>query len=347
MVGMNIMKSEKIQEIINKAGSIALVLGENPKEQDILTREALKIFFQNKGWIIYLFPENPEDIKNKWSPILNNYKNPSLSNEISVRFPKNRFNIKEIGYEEDEEFLILKILAGDSGIEKSSIIFGSKPTAIDALICLGSTNINPDYFQDKISLPEEEKIIFVIPDNKTLSEKIFEIIQTNETGTTEKNNIPDLLFASLLLETNNFKNGVTEGSLDLAHRLLSLGANKKFIDEAIKKEFSLSFAQILGRTLARTRLNESLQSNWAFISKKDFEKACIKNIDTLLIRRITREIIEIIPRQPIFVTLWEDKENNVWTLLTTEEKNEKEVAGPYKSFSEAELKIQQMLKEII
>jgi len=331
MVGMNIMESEKIQEIINKAGSIALILGENPKEQDILTREALRIFFQNKGWIIYLFPENPEDIKNKWSLILdNNHKNPSLSSEISVRLPKNIFNVKEIGYEEDDEFLTLKILADGNNAKKNGILLDVKPVTFDVLICIGSSDIKFDNFKDKISLTA---------DDKTLSEKVFEIIGDEVPA--------NLLFASLLLETNNFKKGVTEGSLDLAHRLLSLGANKKLIDEVIKKEFSLSFAQILGRTLARTRLNKSLQSNWAFISKKDFEKAGIKNTDALLIRRITREIMEIIPRQPIFVTLWEDKENNVWALLTTEEENEKEVAGPYKSFSEAELKIQQTLKEII
>lgn len=336
---MKIMESEKIQKIINnKAGSIALILGENPQEQDILTREALRIFFQNKRWIIYLFPENPEDIKNKWSLILdNNHKNSSLSSEISVRLPKNIFNVKEIGYKEDDEFLTLKILTDGNNAQKNGILIDVKPVTFDVLICIGSSDIKFDNFKDKISLTA---------DDKTLSEKIFEIIQTNEIGTTEKNNIPDLLFASLILETNNFKKMVTESSLDLAHRLLSLGANKKLIDEVIKKEFSLSFAQILGRTLARTRLNKSLQSNWAFISKKDFEKASIKNADTLLIRRITREIMEIIPRQPIFVTLWEDKENNVWALLTTEKENEKEVVGPYKSFSEAELKIQQTLKEI-
>ena len=155
-----------------------------------------------------------------------------------------------------------------------------------------------------------------------------------------------MLFASLILETDNFKNRVTEGSLNLAHHLLSLGADKKFIDEVIKKDFSLSFAQILGRTLARTRLNKSLQSNWAFISKNDFEKAGIKNADTSLIRRIIKEIREIIPRQPTLIVLWEDRENNVWALSTAEEKNEKEDIGPYKSFSEAELKIQQTLKEI-
>lgn len=333
------MESEKIQKIINRAGSVALILDKNPQEQDILIREVLRIFFQNKGWVTYLFPENPEDIKNKWSPFLNNYKNPSLSNEISVRFPKNLFNIKEIGYEEDEDFLALKILADGNNSEKNGILLDIKPVTFDALVSIGSSDTKFDNFKDKISLTA---------DNKTLAEKVFEIIQADETGLNGKNNIPDLLLASLLLETNNFKKRVTEGSLNLAHQLLSLGANKNFIDAAIKKEFSLSFAQILGRTLARTRLNKSLQSNWAFLSKNDFEKAEIKNANTALIRQIVNEINEIISCQPIFVILWEDKDNNIWALLKTEkEKEEKEALGPYKNFSEAELKIQQILKETI
>ncbi|MCX6731557.1 MAG: hypothetical protein NTX55_01040 [Candidatus Parcubacteria bacterium] len=332
MVGMNIMEPEKIQKIINKTGSVALTLGENPKEQDVLTREVLRIFFQNKGWITYLFPENPEDIKNKWSPLLNNHKNPSLSSEISVRLPNNIFDVKEIRYEEEDEFLTLKILTDGNNAKKNDILLDVKPLIFDVLICIGSPDAKLDNFKDKIILTA---------DDKTLSEKIFEITGDEISA--------DLLFASLLLETNNFKNKVTEGSLNLAHRLLSLGADKKFIDEVIKKDYSLSFAQILGRTLARTRLNKSFQSNWAFISKNDFEKAGIENADTSLIRRIINEIKEIIPRQPAFVILWEDRENNVWALLTTEKKNEneREITGPYKSFSEAELKIQQTLKEIV
>lgn len=345
------MESEKIQEIIKGTSSVVLTLGENSGEQEILAREALRIAFQNKNILTYLFPETPENLKDKWSLILTDHKNPPLSTEISVRFPKNLFNIKEIVCEEDEEFLTLKILSKEAKIERGDIIFESRSTAVDALICLGSTDINFDYFRDKVTLPGGEKIIFVVPDDKTLSEKVFEIIRGTEAESIEKTSIPNLLLAALLLETNNFRKKVTEGSLNLAQHLLSLGADKKFVDEIIKKEISFSFAQILGRALARTRLNEPLQSNWTFISNQDFEKAGIKNADSSLVLRIVNKINEIIPSRPIFIALWEDKENNIWALSVPEtEEGEKEIfeklAGPYKNFSEAEIKIQQALKEV-
>lgn len=342
------MKIEKIQEIIEKAKSVALALKENPDESEILSREALRLFFQNNKLSVYLLPETPEDLKRKWSPILNDFSNPPLFSEVLLRFPKSSLNIKEINYEEDPEFLTLKLLAEESKVEKDNIVFESKPTTIDSIIYLSSVEIEelPE-FQEKISFPREEKIILITPEDKTLSEKIFEIIESIKTEIlTNENNLFNLLLAALLLETNNFKKKVSESSLNLAHRLLSLGANKKLVDEIINKDFSLSFAQILGRTLSRTRPNQSLQSNWAFISSQDFEKAGVKNIGVFLIRRIAEEVKEIVPKQPIFVILWENGENMVQALITTERNKERQ-AGPYKNFSEAEIKIRQILKEIL
>lgn len=270
------METEEIKEIINNAESVALALDENSGEKEFLVREALRIFFQNKNKPVYLFPENPEEIKNKWSAILgndnNNRKNVSLSGEISIRVPKERFNIKEINYEEDEEFLILKITADDNENQNRDISVEIKPMVFDILICLGSLNIEFDNFKEKIILEAGEK---------TLSEKIFEI--------TGDEISPNLLFASLLLETNGFKKNITEGSLNLGQKLLALGADKKIIDEILNSELSLSIAQILGRALARTRFSEYPQSNWSFISKNDFEKTGILNIDISLIRKSARK----------------------------------------------------------
>jgi hypothetical protein len=329
MLGMEVMEPEEIKEIINNAKSVALVLDENPGEKEVLGREALRIFFQNKGTPVYLFPENPEEIKNKWSVILennNNHKNASLSGEISVRVPKERFDIKEINYEEDEEFLTLKITADDNENRGSDISVEIKPMTFDILICVGSPDANFNNYKNKISL---------MANDKTLSEKIFEI-----TGDEVS---PNLLFTSLLLETSGFKRGVTEGSLNLGQRLLSLGADKKIIDEILNSELSLSVAQILGRALARTRFSESPQSNWTFISKNDFEKTGVSDIDISLVRRISEEIKEIVPPQPTFIILWENGENMVQALITRDGNGEKQ-AGPYKNFTEAEMKIKQMLK---
>jgi len=325
------MGIEEIRETLNGADSVALTLNDDPREQELLLREVLRIFFRDKGSTVYLFPETPGGFRNKWFPLLgNNYETPALSSEISVRLPKNRFNVKEIGYEEDDNFLTLKITAKDNENKEENIDLNIKPVIFDVLVCFGSLEIDLNNFKEKIILTAGDK---------TLSEKISEIVEP-----AEKENIPNLLLAALLLETNNFREKVTEGSLNLAQNLLARGADKKAVDEIIKKDLSFSFAQILGRALARTRLNESLQSNWIFIASRDFEKTGV-NADLFLIHQLLNKIKEIVPSQPVFVVLWEDKERNVWALEKRE--TSEKTTGPYKSFSEGELKIQETLKEMI
>ncbi len=115
--------------------------------------------------------------------------------------------------------------------------------------------------------------------------------------------------------------------------------------EIIKTEQTPSFVQLFGRALARTRINEELKSIWTFISQKDLEKTKNKNADESLFEQIIKNIKKLIPFQPMALVLWQNK-NKVWGLMLGEDE-EKETFGPYKNFSEAEIKIQQALKEII
>lgn len=115
--------------------------------------------------------------------------------------------------------------------------------------------------------------------------------------------------------------------------------------EIIKTEKTPSFIQIFGRALARTRINENLKSTWTFISSEDLEKTKNKDADDSLFYQIAKNVKKLIPLQPMALVLWQNKDR-VWGLMITED-DRSETFGPYKNFSEAEIKIQQALKEII
>lgn len=115
--------------------------------------------------------------------------------------------------------------------------------------------------------------------------------------------------------------------------------------EIIKTEQTPSFIQIFGRALARTRINENLKSIWTFISQEDLEKTKNKDADESFFYQIAKNVKKLIPFQPMALVLWQNK-NKVWGLMLREDED-KETFGPYKNFSEAEIKIQQALKEII
>lgn len=113
--------------------------------------------------------------------------------------------------------------------------------------------------------------------------------------------------------------------------------------EIIKTEQSLSFAQLLGRALARTRVNEQLKSVWTFISNEDLEKTNNTNSPDSFFEQIVKNIKALVPGQPINIILWQKKENVFGLMIEEDEENK--IFGPYKNFSEAEISIQNSLKK--
>lgn len=148
---------------------------------------------------------------------------------------------------------------------------------------------------------------------------------------------------SIRIPKDRFK--IKEISYDDEEDFFIINVDYENILEIIKTEQTPSFIQLFGRALARTRINKELKSIWTFISQEDLEKTKNKNIDDSLFYQIIKNVKKLIPLQPTALILWQNKDK-VWGLML-KESNEAETFGPYKNFSEAEIAIQQTLKEII
>jgi hypothetical protein len=358
-------EKEKIGNLLNDSESVALFLDENFLESELLAREALGAALEEKKITVYMFPRTPDKFTKKWSSLASERKQQNIYKRSSILISKTRFKIKEINYEENSDFFILNLKTNGDKIGKDDICLESIPMPIDAAICLMEQKILPQKHSAEFSPPAPEKIIFLRLGNETIAEKVFNIIQSiNAQNSFSRSNIASLLFASLIIETNNLKNNLNKNSLDFASSLLRCGADKKIISEIIKEKRSASFAQILGRALARARINKSLKSVWTFISFEDLKKTKNEDAKLPLFYKIIKKIQQSMPPQFLCVLLWQDSEN-VWGLIMslkkereileklsgalgpTTIKNNFIVVGPYKNFSEAELRIQHSLKEII
>lgn len=148
---------------------------------------------------------------------------------------------------------------------------------------------------------------------------------------------------SIRIPKDRFK--IKEISYDDEEDFFVINIDYENILEIIKTEQTPSFIQLFGRALARTRINKELKSIWTFISQEDLEKTKNKNIRDSLFEQIIKNIKKLIPLQPTALILWQNK-NKVWGLMLGESE-ETETFGPYKNFSEAEIAIQRILKEII
>jgi|GEM_PF-5909011 len=341
------MEAEQLRETIESVKNAVLIVGEEKTEEKFLLREALSLFLNSKDIFVSIVPPAPEEIKTKWSPLVEE-KFFTITRDVvnTIKIPKKKFFPQEIEYEEDENFLKINLISKDGHIDKNDIFVEQEPLEFDIAFCFSNPKHEEISKYQNIAIKKEA--IFIVPDKeKTLAEKIYEIIEktSNNIEEIKDTKIPSLLMASLVLETENFRKKINQNIFYLGYNLLDLGADKNLIEQINKNEISLFFAQILGRALARTRIDESLKSYWTFLSKEDFERAKIKNPSTELIFKIASEVSKITPLQPNIIVLWQIKESVFAVMLKNNHEAQKIILGPYKNFSEGEISIRKSLKD--
>ena len=369
------VQEEKIRKIFTSAKSFAVVSSDQATEEILLAKEALGAAIRNLGLSVHSFPEKERGFAGKWLSILPVANNNSSIFLTSILIPKNKTEVQEISYTEDARYVSININASEE-ISKENIVFKNLPTKIDAVFCFSSsgqeqlTDELTGKLSKKITLPEAENIITLASDSsgETIAEKTFNIIRTIESSgdfSINKFPVPTLILASLLVETDQFQKNISGESLNLAASLIKLGADKEKIIGLIDDK-NPSFARLLGRALARSHLNESPKSMWTFVSGRDLEKT-EHEPNPALFGKIMKKIKNLLEPCPVFVLIWQSKQE-VWAMISLnssggelEEKIRSAlsakkdspdgggnlVSGPYKNFSEAELKIQGALKDAV
>ncbi len=368
-------QEEKIRKICADAGSFAVVSGQEEAEETRLAKEALAAAIRSAGLTVHSYPERQKDFAEKWLAVLPPPNSNPLTFSTSILIPKNKVETKEISYTEDERYVSINISAGKEEISKENVVFKTLPARVDAVFYFppfGQENKDgklPEEASKKITASEPDNIItlpFGLGD-ETLAEKVFSIINIIESSgdiSIKKSPVPDLVLAALVVETDQFQKNTGEETLALASSLLKLGADKEKITGLVSDK-SPAFARLLGRAMARSYPNESLKSIWTFIAEQDLEKTGHKPSPALF-GKIMKKIKNLLEPRPFFVLIWQSKQE-VWAMVSVSSKISGEItarvaaslsakkdppdgggnliSGPYKNFSEAELKIQNVLKE--
>jgi len=369
---MNPEQEEKIKNVCANAGSFAVVSNNEAAEEVYLAQEALAAAIRNAGLPVHSYPERQKDFAEKWAAILSLGNDTPAIFSTSILIPKNKIEITEISYIEDDRYVSINISAGKEEISKDNVIFKTLPARVDAVFLFppfGQENKDgklPEEIAKKITAAEPDNIITISSGagGKTLAEKVFSIINMIESSgdiSVKKSPVPDLVLAALMAETDQFQKNIGAETLTLASSLLKLGADKEKI-AGLMSDKSPSFARLLGRALARSYPNESLKSIWTFIAEQDWEKTD-NEPSPALFGKIMKKIKNLLEPRPFFVLIWQSKQE-VWAMISVSleinkeatekiaaflparKENDNLISGPYKNFSEAELKIQTVLKEI-
>lgn len=370
---MPLIQEEKIRAVFAEAKTLAIVSGKEMTEEFFLAKEALVLAAKKSGLSIRVFPEEKTRWSEKWSSLIQHHNNAPSLFSTSILIPKNKIETKEISYTEDDRYVSINISAGREEVSKENVVFKTLPSPVDAVFYFPDrgdqdTRLNEKLAEEissKIALPEAEKIISAVPDLKqdTAAENIFTIFQIMEERCPINDPIPifNLLFASLLAKTDQFRRDLDKKNLQLATSLINLGADSKLITNLIN-DTRPALTRLFGRALARSYPNESLKSAWSFLSSDDLDKTGrIGQPD--IFEKIITGLKRFFPQSPIIVLLWGNKNEVRGMILPDSQQNdlikkleavlmcprhaEILTVGPYKNFSEAEIKIQNALKEIL
>ena len=369
-------QEEKIRNVCANAGSFAVVSNNEAAEEVYLAKEALVAAIRKAGLPVHSLPERQKDFAEKWLAILPSETGASAVFSTSILIPKNKIETKEISYTEDDRYVSINISASKEEISKENVVFKTLPAKVDIIFSFppfGQENKDdklPEEVSKKITAAETDNIIILSSGagEETLAEKVFSLIGIIESSgdfSVKKSPVPDLVLAALLAETDQLQNNISAETLALASSLLKLGADKEKIT-AILSDKDYPFARLLGRAMARSYPNESLKSVWMFISDQDLEKTGNKPSPALF-DKIMKKIKNLLTPHPFFVLIWQSKQE-VWAmvsvssrpehrdgqnieekltiLLSAKKENGNLISGPYKNFSEAELKIQSALKKV-
>lgn len=363
-----------IKQIIETSQSAGLILEKGAGEEFFLAKEALKTALLLKNLALISLPYEPPAYAAKWRSFLTKEGAP-VPQKISINIPKEKYPVKELKYDEDGDYFSLLITVQGTNFNKDDLIFKETLPKTDSVFyfCRNFDFEKFNQFKTLIELPEKENVVLVEPGGKTAAEEVFEIIDALgfDQEILKTSHLPTLLFASVFKETNGFKI-ISSAPFRLAARLLEVGADKEAAENIFNQDKTPVFWQMFGRGLARTAIDQTLQSSWTFLAKKDFEKHRVEPNENFLLN-ILREIGQTLPKQIFSLMLWQTSpqtdfnpgneiKNEVWATIKSEDavklnflaeelqtKNQNGFlkCGPFKTFSEAEIQLRKALKSAI
>jgi len=320
---------EKIQAIFKESKNFALFSKPSSEDYKLLAKEALKSALLEKKLGVFSLPEIPE-FQKKWALALLKEETIFSPQKTSIRIPKNQYKVKELSYEEDDNFLSLIMTSENGGLDKNSIIIEPILAKANAVFCFFDPH-DAEILQQigtKIIMPPKERIIFLTSGEKTFAEKTFQIIKAVFPDFIMSPKIATLLFAALITETNNFVRPASQEVFHFGSELLTAGADKELVKNILNGEKTISFARLLGRALARTHIDNNLGASWTFLTQEDFKKTDNFNVSLSFLHNIIRNLRELIPFHNLSLLFWQNTGQIESTPINTSLADESRRANP-------------------
>lgn len=354
---------EAIKTLVGSGKRFLIVSESSADEATLLAVIALRKILIHAGKEISFWPPLSDAFQEKFKSILpaSTAINSEIPQKIKIKIPKN-IPLEEMRYVEEDDGLSI-IISSKESLDPSYFSIEKAPDEMDGIFCFFShEDGEKEIFkriQPSIAQPTPEKTLYVIGDDRTLSEKMSDIYEALHESPIDDKEIATLLLASLLYETDYMQKVRSAKVFALASSFITQGADQNRIAEITQKGNTIALAQLFGRGLARTTIDSTLKASWTFLTARDFEKTNIaptKEILLLLLKKIRRSV----PHQPISILCYEANGVRAFVFdeykpllasmagrLGVETESHYFLTPPFQTFSEAEVKLRELLRDVL
>ncbi|OIO18413.1 MAG: hypothetical protein COY69_03250 [Candidatus Magasanikbacteria bacterium CG_4_10_14_0_8_um_filter_32_14] len=262
----------------------------------------------------YTFLKQSQKIKNSFEG-LNNFV-------INIDIAKT--GISELSYDTKDNKLRIFVTPKNGYINRENITTSQSDFKYDLIITIDTPDLNSlgeiytdheNFFYSKpiINIDHQAnnehygQINIIDLPASTSAEIIFDLLQKSKEELINRH-IAQALLTGIIAGTNSFKkNKVRPQTLQVASKLVDLGADRSFIIKNLYQTKSIATFKIWGAVLSHLKEDKETNFVWSTITRDDFVRSGAKKTD---LNNIIDELISTSPSAQFILLLNEDLENN-------------------------------------
>jgi phosphoesterase RecJ-like protein len=253
--------------------------------------------------------------------------------KFTIKVDVSKAKIETLSYDIKDNWLSIHLTPLHGAVTKNDLRTLQTAFKYDLIIVLGATDLDSlgDIFFNNTDLFYRTPIVNI--DHKAANEhfgtlNIVELTATStaeivyqtfeQLGFTTNEPIATAILTGMIAGTRSFKTpNVTPATLNLAGRLMNLGADREKIVKNLYRTKSIATLKLWGQALTGLQTEKNTGLAWTVLTKDDFKRSGAKMSD---IQELVSDLIGNSPEASLILVLFEDEteENKIHGRLTVE-----------------------------
>lgn len=313
---------QQLKKLLTDSRQVLLISDDAGGDDALASALALKIFLEKEGKIVEAaqsgftppghlrFLPGVESVKSELAHL----------QKFIIKVDLSRAKIENLSYDIKDNWLSIYLNPRQGAIGKDDLRTAQSNFKYDLIITLGARDLNSlgnIYFNNTDLFYRTPTINFDHhPGNERFAQ--INIVDLTATSTAEvlcralfalkaesiDANTATCLLTGMISQTRSFKTpGVTPSALNLAGKLIELGAEREKIIQHLYRRQTLPTLKLWGRALSNLEIDRETGISWSAISREDFSRSGANQDDLL---GVAEELIANSPEAKIILLLSED-----------------------------------------